>query len=341
MKKEALDLFVQNYNNEGLCKDLDKFIKTFEKEFKKLNTVKTISYLPWAVVERIFRMQGGKIEVVEWVNQVEFDFIDMVPREDGTFEMAPQKKHALFIHLRAEWQGETEDEFYPLFDNQNAKIIQTPDALDLNTAKQRGMVRLIARLSGIGLWIFEQQDTQFGDDDNPQKLGEKTTIKIEEKKDELEKKYESEKPEKPKSTRQKKAAQDVAAQKDALKQVVEPQPEEENCDAPIEPEVFTVSQNEEAQNNTGFIGEFLTGKSVAPSVAETPIEIKKQESAPTKEESFGKDSEQYAEVLMEIRSIIRNNNCQAKAKAFVTKKNKSLLSELTYTELGELRTFLQ
>ena len=78
---------------------------------------------------------------------------------------------ALFIHLHALWQGVEEDEFYPLFDSQNAKIIKTPTALDLNTARQRGMVRLIARISGIGLDIFEQQDTQF-DDDTPEALGE-------------------------------------------------------------------------------------------------------------------------------------------------------------------------
>ena len=63
MSEETLNLFIENYENKGFCKGLETKLKTIEKEFKKSGITKIIKYLPWAIVERIFRMQGGKIEV--------------------------------------------------------------------------------------------------------------------------------------------------------------------------------------------------------------------------------------------------------------------------------------
>ncbi len=340
MNDKALALFGQNYENKGLCEGLPNFIKTFEKEFKKTNVVKTISYLPWAVVERIFRMQGGKVEVVEWVNQVEFDFLDTVINEDGTFEVKNQKEHALFIHLQATWQDEVEDEFYPLFDNQNAKILKTPDALDLNTAKQRGMVRLIARISGVGLWVFEQQDTQFDYDGNPKLVGEQTIIKVTEKKDDetpKEEPKEVKEQEKKETKKRSKKESDKEVQKEALGEVVEVAKDEVAKD---EPEVIP------SKENTGFFGAFLAGKEIKPEVTpkEEVHEEEKSPSKPAKEtsgEEFDNDTEEFASLLMDVRLVIRNGNLQSKAKEFVKEKKKETLSGLTYSELKELKEFLK
>jgi len=155
MNEKALDLFIKNYENKGICENLKSKVKTIEKEFKKQGVTVYIDYLPWAIVERLFRMQGGKIEVVDWKYAVSFDSKEY-DVETGTIEATTRDAH--FIHLKGYWQGEELDEYYPIFDSQTSRVIKTPDANQLNASRQRGSVRLIARLSGIGLWIFEQQD---------------------------------------------------------------------------------------------------------------------------------------------------------------------------------------
>jgi len=155
MNEKALDLFIKNYENKGICENLKSKVKTIEKEFKKQGVTVYIDYLPWAIVERLFRMQGGKIEVVDWKYAVSFDSKEY-DVETGSIEATTRDAH--FIHLKGYWQGEELDEYYPIFDSQTSRVIKTPDANQLNASRQRGSVRLIARLSGIGLWIFEQQD---------------------------------------------------------------------------------------------------------------------------------------------------------------------------------------
>jgi hypothetical protein len=180
MDEKTLKLFNDNYNKKGMCAELPKYLKIFNKEYKKSNTVREITYYPWAVVERFFRMQGGKVDVAEWATRVAFPYMDYSPNEEGELVMTQQEQYALFIHLKATWQGIEESEYYPIFDNQNSKIIKTPNALDLNKARQRGMVRLIARISGIGLDIFEQTDSQ--EEETIIDLAETTAIKVDKKK---------------------------------------------------------------------------------------------------------------------------------------------------------------
>lgn len=281
ISETALQLFQDNYNKKGLCADLPKYLKTFNKEYKKANTVREITYYPWAVVERFFRMQGGQVEVVEWATRVAFPYMDYAPNADGELVMTNQEQYALFIHLKATWQGLEEHEYYPIFDNQNSKIIKTPNALDLNKARQRGMVRLIARISGIGLDIFEQTDSQ--EEEAIEELAETTAIKVEKKT--YEPKVEVAKP----------------------KAKVAP-----------EPEVKTEPQD--------FMQSFLSGDSVKPAVSPEP-----------KTSEYGNDTQEYADLLLEIRKSIRENGSQAVAKQFVQDLEKELLSDLTYGELTQLK----
>ena len=170
MNQEAKNLFLKNYFNEGDCEGLMDKTKIIEKEFRKTGQVKTIRYLHWALVERIFRLQGGTFEVKSWNFEVPFITKTQAYDENGEFTTKEEKQSALFLHLSANWMGETLEEHYPIFDNQTSRIIALPDAQDLNTAKQRGMVRLIARISGIGLSIFEQLEDQFAKDDEGTKI---------------------------------------------------------------------------------------------------------------------------------------------------------------------------
>lgn len=176
MNNEAKKLFIENYFNRGDCEGLLEKTKIIEKEFKRTGEVKTIHYLHWALVERIFRLQGGVVEVKNWKFEVPFTTTLQTYDDNGEVIVKEEENNALFIHLQATWQGETLDEYYPIFDNQTSKIIKLPDAQDLNTARQRGMVRLIARISGIGLTIFEQTDDQFNKEDDTKAIVEQSKI---------------------------------------------------------------------------------------------------------------------------------------------------------------------
>ncbi len=176
MNNEAKKLFIENYFNRGDCEGLLEKTKIIEKEFKRTGQVKTIRYLHWALVERIFRLQGGVVEVKNWKFEVPFTTTVQTYDDNGEVIVKEEENNALFIHLQATWQGETLDEYYPIFDNQTSKIIRLPDAQDLNTARQRGMVRLIARISGIGLTIFEQTDDQFNKEDDTKAIVEQSKI---------------------------------------------------------------------------------------------------------------------------------------------------------------------
>lgn len=176
MNNEAKKLFLENYFNRGDCEGLLEKTKIIEKEFKRTGQVKTIRYLHWALVERIFRLQGGVVEVKNWKFEVPFTTTVQTYDDNGEVIVKEEDNNALFIHLQATWQGETLDEYYPIFDNQTSKIIRLPDAQDLNTARQRGMVRLIARISGIGLTIFEQTDDQFNKEDDTKAIVEQSKI---------------------------------------------------------------------------------------------------------------------------------------------------------------------
>lgn len=176
MNNEAKKLFIENYFNRGDCEGLLEKTKIIEKEFKRTGEVKTIRYLHWALVERIFRLQGGVVEVKNWKFEVPFTTTVQTYDDNGEVIVKEEENNALFIHLQATWQGETLDEYYPIFDNQTSKIIKLPDAQDLNTARQRGMVRLIARISGIGLTIFEQTDDQFNKEDDTKAIVEQSKI---------------------------------------------------------------------------------------------------------------------------------------------------------------------
>lgn len=288
MNEKALKLFEENYKGTGMCKELRKYLKVFKKEYKKTNTVREITYYPWAVVERFFRMQGGIIEVVEWASKVSFPYSDFAPNSEGELVMTQMEQHALFIHMKATWQGIEEHEYYPIFDNQSSKIIKTPNSLDLNKARQRGMVRLIARISGIGLDIFEQQELEY--DESIEDTAEQTSIKVEKKA-------------KP------------------VKKVVEPK------EKPIAKETPSVVETQEEEES--FLQSFFKGDEV-----ETPEDVGIHE---VKEEEFGNDTQEYADLLLEVRKVIRDNGSQQDAKNFVKEIGKELLSELSYSELNALK----
>ena len=324
MSEETLNLFMENYENKGFCKGLETKLKTIEKEFKKSGITKVIKYLPWAIAERIFRMQGGKIEVVDWKYAVEFSAQEY---NAETGEVEQGTRNALFVHLRATWKGETLDEYYPIFDNQTSKVVKTPDSQQLNTSRQRGSVRLIARLTGIGLWIFEQQDDQFGEDDSEEVI--KPISKDDTPKEPIIAKDKSSKKEEAKSKEEAKLAKEEAKKaKDEAKK----SKDEEKDDAMKEALGGVVEEGiQEPEPNAMdmFKGNIVKNNE--------PKDEPKKETPPTpsgEKEDYKKDSEQYADLLIKVKSHVKTQ--KDLILAFRNEKGKELLGDLTYGELKEL-----
>ena len=316
MKQETLKLFLENYENKGICANLPNFVKSYEKKFK--TGEKTISYYPWAVIEKLFRMQGGKIEVADFGYAVKFEGKQItLDNTTGEYKEENAEKEALFIHLKGFWQGEELEEFYPIFDNQNAQVIKTPNAMQLNTARQRGMVRLIARLSGIGLHIFEQQTDPEDDSlfDISITSKEEKVKKAETKLDKaFEEKIEIKKPAK------------VVKKEEEPTDIFE-------LDAPKK--ATKIEKVEKKKEEKSYMEEFLMGQALEITPKETELKEEPQG------ENFAKDSEEYAEKMITLKSLFKTPESRMEVKQFILGKKKQMLGELDYQELCELEKILK
>lgn len=312
MLEETKKLFISNYNNEGDCAGLMEKTKIIEKEFRKTGKIKIIKYLHWALVERIFRLQGGTFEVKSWNFEVPFISKTKSPDENGEMITKEEKNSALFLHLSATWQGETLEEHYPIFDNQTSKIIALPDAQDLNTAKQRGMVRLIARISGIGLSIFEQTEDQFNKEDEGGVIQEPklASAPVEEKNSRSTKK---------------------SSAKNILENASHPKVPDISSTT-LEPDLIVTSVEahaKEGEDDGSAFLEMMKGENVAPKIPTAPV-IPNVEV----EDDFGKETEQYAEKKLELKKFVPTH--QKVILNYMTENNASLLGDLSYKQLVEL-----
>jgi hypothetical protein len=165
MEKNWKDLWLKNYRGEGDTSELVSFLK-------KLNygNRNNISYLPWAVVERIFRLQDGTIEVIPsavaelQTGIVEADRTLIREEVDSNGVVSKMYANAYFVNIRVNWQGQTHIERYPLQDS-SGRALTTWTQNEINKALQRGKVKAIAIVSGIGFKLFEDGDLQFNDGD--------------------------------------------------------------------------------------------------------------------------------------------------------------------------------
>jgi hypothetical protein len=161
MEKNWKELWLKNYRGEGETQELASFLK-------KLNygNRNNISYLPWAVVERIFRLQDGVIETFPSKNSetqtsiVEADRVLVKEEVDSNGVVSKTYANAYFVNIRVSWQGQTHIERYPLQDSSGRPLSYWTQN-DINKAIQRGKVKAIAIISGIGFKLFEDGDLQF------------------------------------------------------------------------------------------------------------------------------------------------------------------------------------
>lgn len=158
---ETKELWLNNYKGIGDTADLEKHLKTLGYGART-----NISYLPWAVVERIFRLQGGE---VHWLpasdkSSVYVDEVILDSNYDPESGLIDTRSiRAYFINIQAVWQGREYTERYPLQDS-NGRPLSNWTQNELNKAFQRGKVKAIAIVSGIGYKLFEDGDLQFEED---------------------------------------------------------------------------------------------------------------------------------------------------------------------------------
>lgn len=318
MNEEAKKLFLANYHNEGDCQGLLEKAKTLKKENRKTGVVKTIYYLPWALVERIFRLQGGSVEVKEWIFPAAVSTAKTQVPDDLTGELTTKEVEvkAIFLHLSATWMGETLEEHYPIFDNQTSKVITAPDAQDLNAAKQRGMVRLIARISGIGLSIFEQDDSQFESEEEGKPAVPKAPS--------LSPAPKAKPAEAPKTPAFDKLLGAAVGKEPAS---VAPAPAPKAAVGSAKPAPAKAAPDD----SNAFLDMMMSGgKPTAEAVEPAFPQIE--------EEDYGKETEQYVEKMLAVKKIVRAN--QAATLAYMKSKGAATLSQLTYKQLAELESIL-
>ena len=205
-EKTWKEKWMENYRGEGVCQELETFLKELDYGSRK-----GVTYLPWAVVDRIFKMQDGVTETLFFPKTievsdgeegiktiqvgntiVEVDSVHMRDEVDSNGVVTPKYMNSYFIRIKAEWEGQVHVERYPLLGS-TGQALSFWTQTDLNKAVQRGKVKAIAIVSGIGYKLFEDGDLQFEDDESKDKTTKKPV-------EELKKNKKVEKPE-PKVTK--------------------------------------------------------------------------------------------------------------------------------------------
>lgn len=195
LEKTWKEKWMANYRGEGDCQELETFLKELDYGSRK-----GVTYLPWAVVDRIFKMQDGVTETIFFPKTVEVesgeegtktiqigntivevDSVHIRDEVDNNGIVTPKYMNSYFIRIKAEWEGQVHVERYPLLSS-TGQALAFWTQIDLNKAVQRGKVKAIAIVSGIGYKLFEDGDLQFEDGGKDKKVEELKKPKKEEKK---------------------------------------------------------------------------------------------------------------------------------------------------------------
>lgn len=164
------ELWQQNYRGEKDTKELED--RTKKLTYGSRNDV---TYLPWAVVERIFKLQDGTIEIIFNGENSSVDIDRAYIKDEIDENGVVQKKviNSYFVVIKANWQGRSYTERYPLQDS-NGRPLSVWTQNDLNKSIQRGKVKAIAIVSGIGYKLYEDGDLQFEQAEETKKQTEET-----------------------------------------------------------------------------------------------------------------------------------------------------------------------
>ena len=164
-----LKQFKENY--EGKSPEA-KALEPFLKENYKGNF-----YIPWATMERLVYSQdpNANFDVVKYNDDL-YGGLGVVHTNKFTLETFNRNGDkeittradffAHFVIVRCTFLGKTIEEIYPIQDN----VYDAPKVIDanlVNNSIQRAKVKVAARVTGLGLKLYEGFDLQFDNEDKP------------------------------------------------------------------------------------------------------------------------------------------------------------------------------
>jgi hypothetical protein len=165
--------WLSNYRGEGDCAELEKRTKDLDYGNRK-----GVTFLPWAIVDRIFAMQGGEYELLKQDGSVvEVDTVLENEEIDSNGQVSQTFIKSYFINIRAKWLGRVYTERYPLQDGAGNPL-RFWSQNELNRAYQRGKTKAIAIISGIGYKLFEDGDLQFDASEKTKTVEKSETISV-------------------------------------------------------------------------------------------------------------------------------------------------------------------
>lgn len=270
LEKTWKEKWMANYRGEGDCQELETFLKELDYGSRK-----GVTYLPWAVVDRIFKMQDGVTETIFFPKTVEVesgeegtktiqignsivevDSVHIRDEIDNNGIVTPKYMNSYFIRIKAEWEGKVHVERYPLLSS-TGQALAFWTQIDLNKAVQRGKVKAIAIVSGIGYKLFEDGDLQFEDEGK-----DKKEANVKKAVEELKKPKKEEKKAEPKVTKETKKEEPKVSVMDDLEELKEEPKKDsgaiEEKEAPkIDSGVIIPDRREDIENE--IKRQFLTG----------------------------------------------------------------------------------
>lgn len=120
--------------------NIDKAVETKEIKYRS-GKVSKLKYLSWAYAQRIAKSLDNDFK---W---------GLVANESGSCI------HENTVIIEMTFEGKTEKLRYPILNNMNQPIAN-PTGADINNAQMRGMAKLFAMMSGIGLYLYTNEDIE-------------------------------------------------------------------------------------------------------------------------------------------------------------------------------------
>jgi len=267
-EKTWKEKWMDNYRGVGDCQELETFLKELD-----FGSRKGVTYLPWAVVDRIFKMQDGVTETIFFPKNaevqdfgegiktiqigntiIEVDSVHIRDEVDNNGVVTPKYMNSYFVRIKAVWEGQTHIERYPLLSS-TGQALAFWTQVDLNKAVQRGKVKAIAIVSGIGYKLFEDGDLQF-EDEGKDKKEDNAKKNVED----LKKNSKKEEPKKetiPAKTKEKKKEEPKQNVMDDLEEPTNEEVEEPKKEVKVNSGIVIPDKRDEIENE--IKRQFLTG----------------------------------------------------------------------------------
>ena len=162
--------FVANYKNKSEeAKELVEMVGGANK----FETYKGDKYIPWATIERLSRLQDEDLSIQKFNELVlnKYEIKTVIKGEETIAEsISPMVK------VMVTFMGKSIVELFPI-QQKDYSAGKNVDQNLINKAFQRAATRALARITGLGLRLYEKGDLQYEDDEKVLKPKEKSVTK--------------------------------------------------------------------------------------------------------------------------------------------------------------------